>query len=90
MASNEGGTSHFVSKAAADRYYQQYGYENADGQVTNGIIMLISPKAEARHMARICRRKTSWLARQYLTARQAQVYLWVGCSDGRVPANELL
>ncbi len=43
MASNGEGTNHFVSKSAADRYYQQYGYENADGQVADGSIVIGEP-----------------------------------------------
>ena len=46
MASNEEGTNHFVSKSAADRYYQQYGYESADGQVADGSIVLGEPTIE--------------------------------------------
>ena len=47
MASNGEGTNHFVSKSAADRYYQQYGYENADGQVADGSIVIGEPTIES-------------------------------------------
>lgn len=42
-ATQEIGTNHFVSKEAADRYYRDYGYENADGQLADGSIVIGKP-----------------------------------------------
>ncbi len=64
MAGYQYGTNHFVSKVAADRYHQEMGYDNADGQIADGNIVIGPPvlkeseellidHAEGRYIVRV-------------------------------------
>lgn len=53
MAGHQHGTNHFVSKAAADRYYQAMGYDSADGQIADGSIVIGPPALKEAEELRI-------------------------------------
>ena len=53
MAGHQHGTNHFVSKAAADRYYQAMGYDSADGQIADGSIVIGPPALKESEELRI-------------------------------------